>query len=217
MNRTNKDTQWIRTILNSFLENEVTAKHLFVGYGLFYRKVMFGIVIDDNFFLKAENQLVEYVEKLGAVSWDIFNKNTNLAISSYYRLPRALVDNEEEFKTLVILSIKQQQRKILDLNIAKKERIKELPNLSIKHERLLAKIGINNVKEFKSAGISNCFVKLKVHGFSVNVELFWLFQAALKNKHVSLLTKSEKKSALLVLNRKLVEAGFREIKHECLI
>ncbi|EIJ68565.1 TfoX/Sxy family protein [Pasteurella bettyae] len=101
--------------------------------------------------------------------------------------------------------------------MARKERIKELPNLSIKHERLLAKIDIYDVKTFKEVGPFRCFIQLKQKGIPINIELFWLLLAALQNKHVSLLTHAERKQALLILNKMLVEAGYKEIKSEYLL
>ncbi|WP_044469958.1 TfoX/Sxy family DNA transformation protein [Mannheimia massilioguelmaensis] len=217
MTLTNQDTYEIRKRLGEFLGGEVTARHLFMGYGLFYQDLMFGIYSKGQFYLKGEHKLAEVFENMGAVSWTTTAKSSDLAIANYYELPISVTKDENVYKRLVIASVKQIQQKKLDAELARKERIKELPNLSIKHERLLAKIDIYDVKTFKEVGPFKCFIQLKQKGIPINIELFWLLLAALQNKHVSLLTHAERKQALLILNKMLVEAGYKEIKSEYLL
>lgn len=48
------------------------------------------------------------------------------------------------------------------MSYLKKERIKELANFSIKHERLLAKVDIYTVTEYRKLGAYHSFIRLKV-------------------------------------------------------
>ncbi|TDQ56860.1 regulator of competence-specific genes [Mesocricetibacter intestinalis] len=212
MNITEKETFEIRSILSRFLGREVSAKRLFIGYGMFCDKIMFGIYHQGYFYLKAENEFAKYLEQHGAVPWQSMESNPKSAIANYYCLPKAITSNTVFYQQIVCLSYKQITQKQLSFELAKKEKIKSLPNLSIKHERLLSKIGITQTKELREIGASTCFVRLKAEGFSVSIELFWRLLAALKNKHMSLLTPDEKTRALDKLNEKLAEAGFRKMK-----
>ncbi|WP_424765456.1 TfoX/Sxy family DNA transformation protein [Necropsobacter rosorum] len=211
MTVTEANTLEIRQLLNELI-GHVTARNLFTGYGLFKDELMFGIYQNGNFYLRAEDELASHLERQGAVSYSSLTHNIGLNISNYYRLPKAILQNKDYCRELILLSIAQIKSQRLAEALAKKNRIKALPNLSVKHERLLAKIGLNSIAAFKAVGAANCYVRLKQCGLSVNMILFWNLTAALLNKHVNLLTAKEKEQALCDLNNKLNCAGFRPVK-----
>jgi len=122
------------------------------------------------------------------------------------------VKNKTLFKQVINLSIQQIKRKKLSENLAKKERIKELANFTIKHERLLAKINIHTVSDFRTLGAIHSYVRLKKLGIPASIDLLWTFRAALMDKHVNLLTEKEKSSTLIKLNLMLEANGMRKIK-----
>lgn len=210
MNQISKDTLEIVALLNKLIGN-VTAKRLFTGYGLFYDKtIMFSIYKGGVFYLRAEDELAKYLESLGATRW--LDASPGLSIYKYYRLPNSIISNLRLYQKLLVASIQQVKLQKLTEALNKKERIREMANLTIKHERLLSKVGINNVSEFRAIGPENSYVRLKKSAFSVSVNIFWCFIAALKNKHVSLLTLYEKKQALSLLNIALTNAGLKPVK-----
>ncbi len=211
MTVTQANTLEIRQMLSELIGN-VTARNLFTGYGLFKDDLMFGIYQNGNFYLRAEDELAVHLESQGAVSYSSLIQNIGLNIGNYYRLPKAIMQNKDYCRELLLLSIEQIKAQRLAEALAKKNRIKELPNLSIKHERLLAKIGIGSIVAFKAVGAANCYVRLKQNGFSINMILFWNLTAALLNKNVNLLTVAEKERALFDLNNKLSSAGLRPVK-----
>ncbi|WP_109079188.1 TfoX/Sxy family DNA transformation protein [Aggregatibacter kilianii] len=195
------------------LVGEVSIKNLFTGYGIFHSGIMFALHQNDSIFLRAEDDLVPYLESLGAVAYSIDPNNTNkLALHRYYQLPHSLRKNKSLFEKTIKLSIQQAKLKKLAEELTKKERVKELANFSVKHERLLAKINIHTVSEFQSLGAIHSYVRLKKLGISANVELLWTLCGALKNKHVSLLTDKEKSTILSKVNVLLEANGLRKIK-----
>ena len=177
---------------------DVKIKNLFAGYGIFYSEMMFAIYQNGSLYLRAEDELAQYLESLGAAA---YSRNPDcsdvLVLYHYYQLP---------------LAVQQIQTKKLTEALAKKSRIKELANLSIKHERLLAKINIYTVDEFRSLGATNSYVRLKKLGIPINIDMLWRFAAALKNKHVHLLTEKEKHTLFVRVNELLEANGLRKIK-----
>lgn len=210
MNVVESRTSDIRQTLNELI-GEITAKNLFTGYGLYKEGIMFGIYQNGIFYLRAEKKLASYLESQGAVSFTVMEPNSRVAISNYYHLPKALTRDKELFKKLIELSIQQVKAQKLSDELSKKTRIKDLPNLTIKHERLLMKINVNTVQQFKVVGAVFCYVKLKSIGIPVNINLFWNLSAALLNKNVNLLTLAEKENLLVGLNKKLEREGFKAI------
>ena len=206
-----KNTMEIRSVLSGLIGN-VTIKTLFTGYGIFYQNDMFGIYQNGTFYLRAKHKLAEYLEDKGAVRWTPTDYKSRLVISNYYELPYAITQNTAVYKQVIIESIQQIKQEKLSESLKMINRIKALPNLSIKHERLLAKVNIYNVKEFKIIGAANTYVRLKKCGFSVNLDFFWNLFAALQNKNVNLLSEKEKESSLKTLNIALDNAGLKPIK-----
>lgn len=200
---------------NEFTEliGEVSVKNLFTGYGIFQEDTMFALFQNDAIFVRAEGELVSYFERLGAVAYSLNPNNmSKLALYHYYQLPPSVRKNKTLFKQVINLSIQQIKRKKLSDALAKKERVKELANFTIKHERLLAKINIHTVSDFRSLGAIHSYVRLKKLGIQASIDLLWTFSAALMNKHVNLLTEKEKSSTLTKLNLMLEANGMRKIK-----
>lgn len=207
----------VRHFMSDLLNKEIVIKPLFIGNGVFYDNLMFGIYVNRAFHLKAEGKLAELLIKNGAIPWNYAPRKHIVTGSTYYRLPETIYQNPAILKKFILLSIEQIKAKKINTELAKKSTIRELPNLSVKHERALAKIGINNVAELKACGAINAFIQLKQSGKDINIAWFWAILAALANKHVNVLSLEERKTAFDQLNRVLAEKGMRSIKPEALL
>ena len=167
---------------------DVKIKNLFAGYGIFYSEMMFAIYQNGSLYLRAEDELAQYLESLGAAA---YSRNPDcsdvLVLYHYYQLPLAVQKDKARLGHLISLSL-------------------------IKHERLLAKINIYTVDEFRSLGATNSYVRLKKLGIPINIDMLWRFAAALKNKHVHLLTEKEKHTLFVRVNELLEANGLRKIK-----
>ncbi|MFC0322608.1 TfoX/Sxy family DNA transformation protein [Gallibacterium melopsittaci] len=183
----------------------VTAKSLFYGYGIFKNEYMFGIYQKNFFYLRATDELSKLLLRLGAVP----NPYTNPS-NQYFYLPKEITDNDEQYRLYLILSIEQVKQEKKRIIKKKKNQIRDLPNLSIKHERLLARIGVKNVKDFRRQGPAMIFVELKKIILIENLNLYWKLVGAFYLKHDSLLTLTEKEEHLRLLNIKLLQAGYPE-------
>ena len=95
--------------ISTIVEKEITLKPLFIGSGTFYDDVMFGIYVNDEFYLKAKGQFAALLIKNGAHPWCYVPKGKKLAMASYYKLPEGLCDNPELLRRVILLSIKQIQ------------------------------------------------------------------------------------------------------------
>lgn len=193
----------------SELVGPVTVKNLFNGYGFFKKKRMFAIYINNAIFIRGKGQLAEYFKKSGAASFIAKMPHCNIKLKDYYRFPISVITNKSFYKIILQLSIQQTLYLYEQEMLKKLNRIKELPNLSIKHERLLAKIGVFDVKEFQEKGPVWCFVQLRKEGFSVNLKLFWALLGALHNCHQYVLPDEVRVEALIELNNTLDEANLK--------
>ncbi|NBI41569.1 DNA transformation protein [[Haemophilus] felis] len=211
MTKTELATLEIRQALFELI-GEVKAKTLFASYGLFSGAAMFGIYQNGNLYIKAEKELAEELIAQGAVNYISHLPNIKLSISNYYYLPQEIISNKEKYKDILLRSIAQINEKASLEYINKYRRIKDLPNLSMKYERLLSKVGIEELSLFRTLGASHAFARLVRKGITSELNMLWLFAAALKYKHVSLLTEQEKENALKMLNLILEQSGMKPMK-----
>lgn len=197
----------------SKLVGEVTTKNLFSGFGFFKNKLMFGLFLNDVLYLKAKDEVASYiVNELGGASCLAKTNEIHLSLSHYYRLPIDVMRDDEQLKNVVLMCIKQATQYHVDVQLLKKNRIKELSNLSIKHERLLAKIEIYDVKSFKERGAVNCFVALKKAEIPVSLTIYWELVGALASRHPYVLPKQVRIQALIDLNEALKKENLKPIK-----
>ncbi|KGQ71361.1 hypothetical protein OA57_00775 [Chelonobacter oris] len=190
----------------------VTVNSLFSGYGFYQAGHMFGIMQNSIFYLRAEDELARLLERHGALPCPYSRSNLALSLSRYYHLPAKLTEDDALYKSLILQSIEQVKQQKIDFQLAKKTRIKELCNLSIKHERLLVKINIHDVIQLQKIGAEMAYIRAKKQGFSVTLDFYWNLVAALKNLPISLLPAEKKAEALAKLNDYLRKEGMRSEK-----
>ena len=210
MNITQLNTFEIRNTLQNLI-GEVTAKRLFIGYGLFQKQDMFALYKAGNIYLRAKNELAKELEKRGAVSWVIYHPNSKLSAINYYWLPKQITENPELYKHFLNQSLQQIQQEKIDRKLQKMNRIRDMANLSSKYERLLYKVDVFTVNDFRILGAANCYIRLLKKGLVFGLEIFWKLAAALQDKRVEALSLKEKEELLRALNVNLKNAGLRSM------
>ena len=144
------------------LVGNVTFKNLFTGYGLFHKEeTMFAIWQNKKLYLRGEDELAIQLSKLGCEPFTTNELNKRFVLSQYYALSDQVMRNNMLCRKLIILSIQQIRNQKLDRTLKKLNRLKDLPNLTIKHERALIKVGITDVAMLREIGAENALVELK--------------------------------------------------------
>lgn len=198
------------------LLGEVNSKKLFSGIGIFHNTHMFGIFKQGGFYLRAKGELAEQLQKIGAVRWDLDGIPSNLKIRDYYLMPSGYVVDEDKqaiFLKMLHTSIKQVEEGKLAEALENAKKIRRLPNLSLKYERLLAKVGIETIAQLREIGAADAYILIKSHGYFVTCHMFWKTYAALKNTYVELLTEKDKDLAFKEINEKLKIANMRAMTY----
>lgn len=76
----------------------VAAKRMFGGAGLFRDGLMFGLVSDEVLHLKADGQTVADFEAEGLGPFTYGTKNGDRVLTSYWRTPERLLDDDDEMR-----------------------------------------------------------------------------------------------------------------------
>lgn len=208
MNITEEKTYLIRAKLNKLI-GYVTARHIFGGYGLFKDKNMFALYKNDIFYLRATGDFIQTLLMLKGKKYSSTIKDI-----AYISIPAGIMKDYDYFKELLLFSIGQIKSEQKQLKYVKKDQIKELANFNIKYERLLNKVGIETVREFRRYGAVNTYILLLKANIDVNLNVFWRLIAAIEQRHYSLLTREEKLKHLKILNYYLRFNGMKEISED---
>ena len=194
----------------------IKTKRVFSALGIFQNDQMFAIYFEGKIYLRATDKLAEKLEKLGSMRFrEVVKKRTpGLALYHYYELPPQISNDKVMLKEVLTISSLQAQEYRDSIEESKTNRIKELINLNAKHERLLAKIGIYTVDDFRRVGAFDAYVMLKKIGIDCSLVLFLLFYAALMNVNIHRLNDDIKRICLTELSEHLYENGFRRFDVE---
>ena len=73
----------------------INTRKMFGGYGIYHAGLMFGLVANDELFLKVDAQSINEFEKLNLNAFQ-YNKNGKVMKMSYYQAPEEIFENQEE-------------------------------------------------------------------------------------------------------------------------
>lgn len=165
------------------LVGNVTSKNLFTGYGLFHKEdTMFAVWQKKTLYLRAEGELADKLVRLGCVPFTTNELNKRFVLSQYYALSELILRDNRLCRSVIIRSIKQIQHNKNEQLLKKMKRLKELANLTIKHEKALQKVGIPDVETFRTMGAEETMVRLKQQGSGATLEFYWKLVGACKIK-----------------------------------
>ncbi|KMZ20072.1 DNA transformation protein [Haemophilus influenzae] len=170
---------------------------------------MFAIWQNKKLYLRGEDELATQLIKLGCEPFTTNELNKRFVLSQYYALTEQVLRNNMLCRKLIILSIKQIIEQKLECTLRKLNRLKDLPNLTIKHERALIKVGITDVMMLREIGAENALVELKKNGSGATLDFYWKLVCALQNKNSQMLSQAEKERLLKKLNEVLRKNGLK--------
>ncbi|HHF5819750.1 TPA: DNA transformation protein TfoX [Haemophilus influenzae] len=209
MNIKDEHIDSVCSLLDQLVGN-VSFKNLFTGYGLFHKEeTMFAIWQNKKLYLRGEGVLAIQLTKLGYEPFTTNELNKRFVLSQYYALSDQILRSNRLCRKLIILSIKQILERKLECTLRKLNRLKDLPNLTIKHERALIKVGITNVAMLREIGAENALVELKKSGSGATLDFYWKLVCALQNKNSQMLSQAEKERLLKKLNEVLRKNGLK--------
>ena len=76
----------------------VRARYMFGGWGIFCDDMMFGLVADDELYLKVDKENLAAFEDEGSTAFEFNMKDGKSAHLSYYRCPEHCFDDHEEMR-----------------------------------------------------------------------------------------------------------------------
>lgn len=206
MERITSITETLKSRLEP-LVGEVYVKTHFSYYGVFKSNLMFGMYKNGEFYLRATKSTLDIVSKLSQEKHLLHKKP--LKSKKHFCVSFDFLSHPDA-KELLFKIIDEVQQEFFEKHLVKNSQIRNLLNLTISTERLLAKVGINSVDELRRVGEVKAFVRLIENGEDVRVSLLYRLYAALNGKLISMVTRAEKRKLLKEANDELYRIGLRQ-------
>ena len=88
-------SQFVNYLAEVFAEfGQTNTRPMFGGHGLYYEGIMFGLVADDQLYLKVDTTIRQDFEDLGLAAFE-YNKQGKVMTMSYYLAPEEIYDDPE--------------------------------------------------------------------------------------------------------------------------
>lgn len=92
---TTEFVSYLHEVFASF--GTIRARRMFGGFGIYHGELMFGLVIEDTLFLKADAMSTPQFEQLGLPPFE-FDRRGKMVKLSYYQAPEEIFEDFEQAK-----------------------------------------------------------------------------------------------------------------------
>lgn len=195
MNR--KETKQLVSDVIEYLNGlgTLTSRSMFGGYGICKNKVMFGLVSDNKFYLRA-NKNLERIFMTHGMAQFIYSKRGVPVLLRYFHVHETLWKEKAVLELLVDYSLSAAINDIREKNQRERSRLKDLPNLNISIERLLKRAGISSVKDLINLGAIGCYIRVRKLKKDVSPDLLFSLAGAIEGCHSAALPEAIRKELL---------------------
>jgi len=85
---------YLRDVFKEF--GDVKARRMFGGHGLYFEDCMFGLVADDELYLKVDKTIIHHFEELELPAFEYDKGKGKLVKMSYHLAPETIYDDASE-------------------------------------------------------------------------------------------------------------------------
>ncbi|MGF1910396.1 TfoX/Sxy family DNA transformation protein [Vibrio kasasachensis] len=174
----------------------IKSRSMFGGFGIFADETMFALVVHDKLHIRADNTLTKQFKQQGLEPY-VYHKRGFPVVTKYFALSEEWQDDcDQTLQVAREALVKAQSEKSTQAE-AKPTRIKDLPNLRLATERMLKKVGIDNVKQLEQTGSLEAYKAIREsHVSEISLELLWSLEGAIKGTHWSVVPQSRRDELL---------------------
>ena len=86
---------YLQDVFSKF--GNIVSKRMFGGYGVYHDEVMFGLVVDDTLYLKADEENIHFFAERDLPPFE-YSRSGKMVKLSYYQAPDELFDDADEAK-----------------------------------------------------------------------------------------------------------------------
>ncbi|HGO5854847.1 TPA: TfoX/Sxy family DNA transformation protein [Mannheimia haemolytica] len=128
----------------------------------------------------------------------------------FHFIPQTILADTPTFSALLFGIIEELQSHKQKIVQKRATQIRNLPNMNLKLERMLKKVGIHSIQDFTEMGYLSTFIKLIVQGFDPTEDLLFKLNGALNHQYIYTFTEQQKRELMQEANQALYNSGLRK-------
>lgn len=185
---------------------KIESRTQFGGYALAVEKVVFAYINEDALYLRASEALQHYAAQRPLEPL-IYRKRGMPVTLSYYKVDKQLWQDADQLLRLSASSLSAARAEAANRLVLL--RLKDLPNLSLRMELMLHKVGINSVRLLYEMGSRQSWLKLRAVNKDIGLKTLLALEGAISGHHQAALPAAvrEELSACCLKRRRGCGAG----------
>ncbi|WP_410015873.1 TfoX/Sxy family DNA transformation protein [Sodalis sp. C49] len=172
---------------------DISTRSQFGGYSIAADKIMFGLILDGELYLRGTRQS-EHIYLGQGMSRLIYTKRGLPVALNYYHVDERLWEDVHTLLDLARRAIDEarQETRIKAASL----RLKDLPNIGQGIERLLWKAGIRDIDALRYYGAKSSYLKLRKIKRNLGVTVLLALEGALSGRHYAALPQVQRSELL---------------------
>ena len=166
---------------------KIESRTQFGGYALTIEKVIFAYINEDALYLRASEALHVYNAQRSLEPL-IYRKRGVPVTLSYFKVDTQLWQNPEQLLQLSASSLRAAQEEAATRLVSL--RLKDLPNLSLRLELMLHKVGISSVRLLCETGSRQSWLKLRAVNKHIGLKTLLALEGAISGHHEAALPRA---------------------------
>lgn len=201
-------TQEIAPLFSPIIGN-FRLKTYFSYYAVFKNNAMIALYQNHSTYLRISDKHTEFINNHTG-TYNLSDNKINLQSKKFYYIPNDILSNATLFNELISSTLDELDQKEQETQRKRTTQIRNLPNMNLKLERMLKKIGIHSIQDFIEIGYLNAYITLIKQGIDATAELLFKLNGALNHQYIYTFTDHQKRLLLEEANQALYDAGLRK-------
>jgi len=159
---------------------KIESRTQFGGYALAVEKVVFAYINDDALYLRASEALQHYATQRPMEPL-VYRKRGMPVTLSYFKVDQQLWQDKDQLLRLSASSLQAAQDEAATRHVSLM--LKDLPNLSLRLELMLHKVGISSVRLLYETGSRESWLKLRALNKDIGLKTLLALEGAISGHH----------------------------------
>ncbi|MBK0095192.1 TfoX/Sxy family DNA transformation protein [Erwinia sp. S63] len=159
---------------------KIESRTQFGGYALTVEKVIFAYINEDALYLRASEELQTYHTQR-ALEPLVYRKRGMPVQLNYFKVDAKLWQDPDQLLRLSASALHAAQHELANRIVTL--RLKDLPNLSLRMEMMLHKVGISSVKVLHEMGSRQSWLKLRAVNKHIGLKTLMALEGAISGHH----------------------------------
>ena len=151
---------------------------------------VFAMVSEGELYLRACEESAQYCVK-NASSYLTLVKRGRAVLLNYYRVDEALWQDRDKLLQLSSFALEAARRERRERY--KRDRLKDLPNLTFQLEILLNEAGISNEEALRTLGAEKCWLKIRELNKHLSYKVLFALEGAIVGLHEAALPENRRR------------------------